>query len=146
MCEVQGTGPQDDASVESRTRDSSDWPALVPEGEVGYVVTEKGRKAWDLLLDPRYFTPEQKATAEALRNSMTDRDWAMQQICLQLDTTPEACPRGVAPSYIKWVMKDIWETEHSGPPDGFLYQQIYHTEEIFDELLAKGLIQVVKSP
>lgn len=73
-----------------------------------YFLTEAGDAHWDLLGDPRIMSPEKRAAGQVLRASMTERDWAKQQICFVVREYDD--PLTDIPVAVQEI-KDIWTAE-----------------------------------
>lgn len=98
-----------------------------------YRTTAAGKAHWAPLEAQTY-----NARGAAMRVAMTPRDWAKQQICMQLEPVDRL---GVAAMFVRRIAQDI-ARETIVAPDDQLALQASHTAELFRELLAEGFIEV----
>lgn len=96
-----------------------------------FKVTPKAKAHWKPLC--------QGEGGKELRAKMTERDWAKEQICTQLDVLPEET--GVSAMYLRKLALDISKETPGGlDSKDHLWYQAHETIELFKELLDEGFI------
>lgn len=122
-------------------------PPLLIVMATRYYTTQKGDDHWAVLGDPSMLTKEEVLQGKELRATMTKRDWALQQVCVQLEvygdytkapTMEEMIQQGKY-NWTSWVEND---TELPTPTEQ-MYYQYYHMEELINELVEKGFVAAV---
>jgi len=115
-----------------------------------YRTSVKGLRYWSVLGDPQFRTHQELVEGEKLRKSMTPRDWALEQVCTQLNTyqspnrpgwTMEEMVKQGKYNWESWIKDDVKKPALT--PNEQMYYQYHHMEELMKELLEKGFIEVV---
>lgn len=119
------------------------------EKDIRYRTSQKGVAHWNNLGDPYFLSAQQLSDGKAMRAAMTPRDWAYQQVCVQLETygdDSKACTMAqmVEAGKYNWTSWIKNPTELPTPDEQMFYQY-YHMEELIKELLEKGLVEEVPS-
>lgn len=115
-----------------------------------YRTSAKGRYYWSVLGDPAFLNKKEIDDGEKLRKTMTPRDWALEQVCTQLETYGSPTRPGWTVAEMVNQGKYNWESwikdtlkKPKLTPDEQMYYQYHHMEELMKELLEKGFIEVV---
>jgi hypothetical protein len=121
--------------------------ALPADNDTRYRTTKKGKEYWSVLGDPTYLSKEDVERGVELRAAMTPRGWAMEQVCIQLETWGDdsrACTMAemLEAGKYNWTSY-VNDVEELPEPDEQLYYQYYHMKELMEELLEKGFIEKV---
>jgi hypothetical protein len=108
-----------------------------------YVTTKRGRAHWAILGYPAGFTEAQQKRAARTHAKMTERDWAHQQICVQMGCG-EALSSEDIKSNASLCLRDCSPKDWQ---DGSCVRlQLEDTDSLIQELLALGLIARVPRP
>lgn len=114
-----------------------------------YYTTALGARHWDVLGDPVFLSAKDIERGKALRASMSQRDWALQQVCVQLEVYGDLAKAATMSEMIEagvynWT-SFVGESDKSLPtPSEQMYYQYYHMEELINELVQKGFVAKVE--
>jgi hypothetical protein len=93
---------------------------------------------------------EKREASKKLRASMTEYDWALEQVCTQLEVYGDESRPGVTVEEMVKQGKCNWDSwagrDTTNPPvetDGQLYYQYHNMPELMADLLKRGFIELV---